>query len=73
MKGAAPTAVTVWPAVPGVMPRPSDMGVRRLTGMNSDAMSAGTPVKSPRMTGMMGMLRESSQAAAFRGEGGRES
>ena len=55
---------------PGVMPRPSDMGVRRLTGMNSDAMSAVTPVKSPRMTGvkalsgelwmtgMMGMLGE---------------
>ncbi len=38
----APEMAMPWPAMPSVTWRSAAMGVRRLTGMNSDAISANT-------------------------------
>jgi len=37
-----PETEIAWPARPSVMPRPSAIGVSRLTGMNSEAMRTAT-------------------------------
>ena len=50
-----PTAVTVCPAMPSVTARSRAMGVSRLTGMNSAAIRAMTPINKEKTADQRGL------------------